>query len=109
MVNANELKGMNAKQVAWFLRMSDTMDAVHNAWCHDRKEAFEIFTEKFQKDVTTACERLGLNIARAWDEDGWDGEADAGIMTTSHQLHAIRLKMAGREKEIPAYYFTKTK
>ena len=97
------MKGMTPKQISWWTAKKATMEAISNAWQYDRKLAYELFTEKFRTDINTACERLGINLAKAWDEDGWDGEEDANILTTGRQLTAIRMKLAG--EKIPEFWF----
>lgn len=98
-----KLKGMNQAQSEWWHSHNHNMVAILSLWSHDRTRAYTFFTESFRKNIDLACERLGIKLATAWDEDGWDGEEDADIITTSRKLQAIKMKMAGFE--IPAFWF----
>jgi hypothetical protein len=97
------LNGMDALQQSWWKNMKSTSDAIEDAWSYDRTLAYSLFTSTFRRQIAIACERLNIYLALAWDEDGWDGEQDANIITTSRQLEAIRRKVAG--ETIPAHWF----
>jgi hypothetical protein len=103
MTQKPNLKGMNAKQIAWWNEKNATMEAIEDAWHHDRTLAYSLFTEDFRRQIDIACARLNIKLALAWDMDGWDGERDANIITKSRELEAIRRKLAG--ETIPADWY----
>jgi hypothetical protein len=94
---------MNSKQLTWWTLHNNTMEAISEAWCHDRTLAYKLYTHKFRNDIHTAATRLGIDLAEPWDADGWDGEKDPAILKTGIELQAIRMKCEG--KEIPKEWF----
>jgi len=100
---STQFVGMNAAQIAWYKKMDAISDAINDAWQHDRKLAYRLFDAKYKQQIDLACKRLGIELAEAWDMDGWDGEEDASMITYGRQLQAVRMKLAG--EKIPEFWF----